>query len=42
MSVDTILIVLALVLAILSFVPRTDQYPTLPIAVILICIALLI
>lgn len=42
MSVDTILIVLALILAILSFAPQAKEYPTLPLAVILICISLLI
>lgn len=41
MSTETILVIVALILAVLSFLPQ-NKYPTLAVAVIVLCIALLI
>ena len=41
MSIPTILLVIALVLALVAFLPNQERYPWLSVAVICVCISLL-
>jgi hypothetical protein len=42
MNLFTLLIIVALVLVVVSMVPNAGRFPALPIAVLLICLALLL